>query len=139
MGVRLLRGPNAADFPKDYGDQLHKLKFLAVSLEEVQTNFAKYGMLDEQVVFLKGFFKDTLPTAPILNVAIARLDGDMYESTIQSLENLYPKLSNGGFLIVDDFSLPPCRMAVEDYRAEHSISDLIQDIDSSSCFWRKGG
>lgn len=76
---------------------------LAVSLEAVQENFRKYDLLDDQVRFLKGWFKDTLPTAPIQKLAILRLDGDMYESTMDGLNNLYSKLSVGGFVIVDDY------------------------------------
>jgi O-methyltransferase len=57
--------PDAKQYPVDTGDQHHLLKFLAVSKEQVEANFAKYGLLDEQVVFLKGWFSDTLPKAPI--------------------------------------------------------------------------
>ena len=53
--------------------------------------------------FLVGWFKDTLPGAPIETLSVMRLDGDMYESTWQAIEALYPKLSPGGFCIVDDF------------------------------------
>ena len=57
-----------------------------------------------------------------------RLDGDMYESTITVLENLYPNLSPGGYAIVDDYhSLPHCQRAVTDYRAAHGIDDEIHD------------
>lgn len=73
--------------------------YLAVSEEQVQENFRRYSLLDEQVVFLRGWFKDTLPTAPIRHLAILRLDGDMYGSTMDALTALYPKLSPGGFCI----------------------------------------
>jgi predicted O-methyltransferase YrrM len=85
--------------------------FLAVSREDVERNFAKYGLLDDRVVFLQGWFKDTLPSAPIGKIALLRLDGDMYESTMDALQNLYPKLSPGGYCIIDDF-FGPCRLAV---------------------------
>jgi O-methyltransferase len=91
-------------YPADKGDQHHKDRYLAVSKEEVENNFRKYGLLDGQVVFLKGWFKDSLPNAPIKRLSILRLDGDMYESTRDALTNLYPKLSVGGFCIVDDYS-----------------------------------
>ena len=66
-------------------------------LETVKANFEKYGLLDAQVVFLKGWFKDTLPAAPIGKLAVMRLDGDMYESTMDALKSLYPELSPGGY------------------------------------------
>lgn len=103
----------------------------------MKENFRRYDLLDERVQFLQGWFKDTLPTAPIQKIAIARLDGDMYESTMDSLTNLYHKVEVGGFIIIDDWSIPNCRAAVEDYRKVHGITDNIVAIDQISVFWRK--
>jgi O-methyltransferase len=112
---------------------------LGVSLERVKNNFKKYGLLDSRVRFLKGWFRDTLPVAPIKRLAILRLDGDMYESTMQALESLFPKLSVGGFVIVDDYvAIPECRQAVTDYRVKHQITDIIIQIDRDGAYWRKG-
>lgn len=116
--------PDPERFPADQGDQHWTQTRLAVSLEEVQDNFARYGLLDDRVRFLVGWFRDTLPAAPIERLAVLRMDGDMYESTWQALEYLYPKVSPGGFVIVDDFgAIQACRAAVEDYRARHDIQD----------------
>lgn len=132
--------PDAEQFPADADDRHHEFNtMLAVSRTQVEQNFAAYGLLDERVVFLEGWFKDTLPNAPIDQLAILRLDGDMYESTIQVLETLYPKLASGGYCIIDDFGLPPCRQAVEDYRATHQIVDPIETVDWTGAFWRKTG
>ena len=111
--------------------------FLAVSVEQVQANFERYGLLDDQVRFVPGWFRDTLPTAPIERIALLRLDGDLYESTMDGLTNLYPQLAPGGYLIVDDFGWENCRKAVEDYRAEHGISEPIERIDWVGAWWRK--
>lgn len=125
-------------YPAETVQGWHTFRELAVDLETVQENFRKYGLLDGQVRFLKGWFKDTLPVAPIDRLAIARLDGDMYESTRQALEALYPKLQPGGFLIVDDFgSLEPCRTAVMEYRSRHRIEEPIEEIDTTGVFWRR--
>ncbi|MDD5036928.1 MAG: TylF/MycF family methyltransferase [Methylococcaceae bacterium] len=129
--------PDTANYPQDRGDNTHKFKFLAVSQEQVQENFSQYDLLDDRVVFIKGWFKDTLPAAPIDRLAVLRLDGDMYESTIQALESLYPKLSAGGFCIIDDYGLPECARAVQDYRQRHHISDEILEIDYFGRYWRK--
>jgi O-methyltransferase len=110
---------------------------LAVPEMEVRANFERYGLLDDRVRFLPGWFKDTLPDAPIDRLAVLRLDGDLYESTIQGLEALYPRLSPGGFCIIDDYVLRACRRAVADYRAKHGISAEIIDIDGYGVFWRK--
>lgn len=110
---------------------------LAVPEMEVRANFERYGLLDDQVRFLPGWFKDTLPNAPIERIAVLRLDGDLYESTMESLDALYPRLSPGGFCIIDDYALPGCRQAVTDYRAKHEVSAEIVDIDGLGALWRK--
>ena len=111
---------------------------LGVSKEEVSANFERYGLLDEQVKFLPGWFKDTLQDAPIDRISVLRLDGDLYESTIQALDALYPRLSPGGFCIVDDYlAVKACEQAVTDYRAKHGITAPIVDIDGTGVLWCK--
>ena len=134
---RGLPPPDEAIFPADHGDIHHTFEQLAVPLEEVKRNFDRYGLLDDQVCFLEGWFKDTLPTAPLDQLALLRLDGDMYESTIQALDALYSKVSIGGFVIVDDFILEPCRRAIEDFRTKHGITEPLQPVDGAAVFWRK--
>ena len=129
--------PSPDKYAADLGDIHHTMNELAVSLEEVQGNFRRYGLLDPSVRFLKGWFKDTLPTAPIERLAVIRLDGDMYESTIQALDALYDKLSPGGFVIVDDYFLKPCAEAVHDFREGRGITDAIVDIDGFASFWQR--
>lgn len=130
--------PNPNEYPSDSGDVFHTYTELIVPLEEVQRNFSRYGLLDDQVVFLKGWFRDTLSTAPIDKLAILRLDGDMYESTTNALESLYDKLSIGGFVIVDDYHMvESCRKAVEDFRLSRGITDVIQEIDNVGVYWQK--
>lgn len=131
--------PDPEKYPLDKGDALYDYDFLAVSEETVRHNFARYGLLDDQVVFLKGFFADTLPGAPIERLAVLRLDGDMYSSTMDALEALYHKLSPGGFCIVDDYALPACARAVEDFRAAHGVQEPMETIDNFARFWRKAG
>jgi hypothetical protein len=110
----------------------------AVPLKQVKAAFARYGLLDEQVVFLEGFFKDTLPTAPVERLAVLRLDGDMYESTRDGLVNMYPKLSVGGTLIADDYFLfESQRRAVDEYRETWGIADPIVQIDDYGGYWIK--
>lgn len=110
---------------------------LAVPETEVRANFQRYGLLDDQVRFLAGWFKDTLHDAPVDRLAVLRLDGDLYESTIQALDALYPRLSPGGFCIIDDYHIKACRQAVADYRAKHGISEEIVDLDGCGARWRK--
>jgi hypothetical protein len=130
--------PNPEKYPADAGMTLHEATFFAVSLETVKNNFSRYGLLDDQVKFLKGWFKDTLPSAPIEKLAVLRLDGDLYESTMDALVHLYPKLSPGGYIIVDDYgTVFPCKKAVSDYRKKHNITEPIIKIDWAGAYWQK--
>ena len=131
-----LPAPDESSYPADKGDQHHTMDFLAVDLESVKRNFERYGLLDQQVVFLKGWFCDTLPNAPIEKLSILRLDGDMYGSTMDALKALYPKLSPGGFCIVDDYHLDGCKQAVEDYRRDKQITAPLETIDWAGRYWR---
>jgi O-methyltransferase len=131
--------PSPELYPADAGDLHHTASALAVSLDEVKENFARYDLLDDQVRFLPGWFRDTLHSAPIKQLSLIRLDGDMYESTIIALESLYPKLSKGGFLIVDDYgAVPACRQAVQDFRQSRQICDEMIRIDWTGVYWRRG-
>jgi len=129
--------PPSADVPADAGDELHRVPELAVSADTVRENFRRYGLLDDQVVFVEGWFRDTLPALKQERWAIVRLDGDMYESTTDALDSLYPRLSTGGFVIVDDGALPACRAAVDDFRARHVISEPLREIDWTGLFWQR--
>lgn len=129
--------PDADLYPEDDGDILWAFPALAVSAEEVRQNFQKYGLLDNRVRFLEGWFRETMPTAPIETLALLRVDGDLYESTILVLENLYPKVSPGGYVIIDDYALEGCRRAVDDFRARHALSEPLEQADWTCVFWRK--
>lgn len=137
--------PDAERFPKEAASYHHPIaqrhsKRLAVTLEEVRSNFAAFGLLDERVRFLKGWFKDTLPYAPIGRLALMRLDGDYYESTMHALTHLYDKLSVGGFVIIDDYgedAWTNCREAVDEFRKQRNILDPLIPVDSRCCLWRR--
>jgi len=129
--------PNDQLYPEDKGDDLYSIEQLRVSLEQVQQNFNRFNLLDKNVKFLKGWFKDTLKTAPITKIAIARLDGDMYESTMDSLINLYHKISPGGFVIIDDYGMiEACKKAVHDFRDKNGITEELINIDGSGYYWQ---
>jgi hypothetical protein len=132
--------PDPDRYPADDGLDLSPAVHpeLSQSLETVRDNFLRYGLLDERVTFVKGWFRDTLPELRDRQWALVRLDGDLYESTMDGLTNLYPGLSAGGFLVIDDFgAIPACEQAVEDYRAEHGIETRMETIDWTGIYWRK--
>ena len=130
--------PNAQKYPQDAKLMLNRFKELAISLESVQNNFRVYGLLDDQVRFLKGWFRDTLPAAPIQRLAVLRLDGDLYESTMDALVSLYPKLESGGYCIIDDYNaIGACRQAVLDYRGRNGITEEIFEVDWTAVYWKR--
>lgn len=124
-------------YPVDKGDKHHTFHQLAVDLPTVRNNFRKYGLLDRDVIFVKGFFEDTIPHLDIDKLSILRLDGDMFSSTIHVLEPLYDKLSVGGYVIIDDYNLKGAKSAVMKFRADRNISSKIVEIDMCGAYWRK--
>jgi O-methyltransferase len=130
--------PPSEEFPADNGADFHTHPELAVSLEEVRANFDRFGLLDDQVVFLKGWFRDTMELVDTEALAVLRLDGDMYESTMLPLVHLYDRLSPGGWVIVDDYRLmTACQDAVGDFFADRGIDPPLRDIDRIGVYFRK--
>ncbi len=119
------------------GEDLPLYSFLSVSLANVRAHFARLG-LDRGVRFLPGFFEDTLPALRGHRWSLVRLDGDTYRSTRVSLDCLYRGLSQGGYLVVDDYgALDECRRAVDDFRQEHGIEDPLERIDWTCVRWKR--
>lgn len=123
---------------RGYGN--YPLDALQVSLQQVKENIAQYDLLNDQVGFLQGWFGETLPDAPIEKIAILRADGDLYESTMDILNNLYPKLSIGGYCIIDDYgALAQCGTAVREFWEKHNIDPdrACNWIDWAGIYWQK--
>ena len=129
--------PDAERYPLDAADLNSAEEELAVGVDEVRANFERYGLLDDRVRFVAGWFRDTLPALAEETFAVVRLDGDLYESTMDGLVNLYPRLAVGGYLIIDDYGFENSRAAVEDYRREHGISEPIELVDWVGAYWRR--
>lgn len=123
-------------YPHDKGDYHHAIDFLSVDMFTVIGNFIKYSSL-KNVVFIKGWFKDTLHKLEN-KFSLIRLDGDMFESTMDALIALYPLLSYNGYCIIDDYNaVMGCKEAVTDYRYENKIISKIIDIDGTGVYWQK--
>lgn len=132
--------PSHVRFPADAGlmDLLARIPQLSVTVDEVKANFARYDLLDDQVQFLPGWFRDTLPSAPIDKLAVIRLDADLYESTMDALTALYPKLSLGGYLLLDDYhTIRQCQRAVTDFRTSQGIEEEIKTVDWNAAYWKR--
>jgi hypothetical protein len=132
---------DAERFPMDVPMRFHEYGQLAVGVDLVKAAFDRYGLLDDQVRFVQGWFRDTLPgvAEEIGPIAVLRLDGDMYESTIDALTHLEPLVSPGGFVLVDDYGgIEACRQAVHDHRGRRGITSPIHEVDWTAVWWRKG-
>ncbi len=130
--------PPDARYPADAGDTHHKNTSLAISRVEVEENFRRYGLLDDRVRFLEGWFSETLPGAPIERIALLRLDGDMYASTMDALTALYDRVSPGGYVIVDDYgAVAACAAAVTDFLAARGETPEIVKIDWTGVYWQR--
>jgi hypothetical protein len=104
------------------GDEGKQIEFKsACSLELVKEYMDMWGI--EGIVYHKGWFKDTVPEYEG-KIALLRLDGDLYSSTKVCLEYLYPKLAKGGYLIIDDYQLPGCKKAVDEYLGKQEWNDI---------------
>lgn len=131
--ANIRKGPPAAHVQMIL-DQLKQ----RTSYEAVRENFARYGLLDDQVQFLPGWFHETLPSAPIERLALLRLDGDLYDSTYDAIKALYPRLSSGGYVIVDDYGVfIECRQAIHDYLDAIGTQVELQWVDDEAVFWQK--
>jgi O-methyltransferase len=130
--------PKESDDPLDRAIRWSKFSELAVSEAEVRANFERYGLLDDQVQFVAGWFKETMPALAGRRWALIRLDSDMYSSTMEALSALYPGLERGGFLVVDDYgAVASARRAVNDFRHAQGIEDPLQTVDASGVYWRR--
>ena len=136
------RGLPASSLPEDLAQTWNDNLFLEVSADTVKRNFEAFGITDRNIVIVKGFFAQSMPQLRALvgerTFSLLRLDGDMYESTVDVLYQFYDKLSLGGYVIIDDYSEGfPARAAVNDFLQVHGIATLPVDIDGTAAFWRK--
>ena len=137
---RGLPPPDVTRHPADAGDAHHTNTYLAVSEAEVRANFRRFDVLDDAVVFHAGFFAQSFAPGkrmPFERLAVLRLDGDMYGSTMDVLNAAYDAVSPGGYVIVDDYALAGARRAVDDFRASRRIASPLHAVDWTGVYWIK--
>ncbi len=118
--------------------ELSDRSHLAVSVDQVRENFIRFGLLDDSVQFVKGWFSESLPNASIKQISVLRLDGDYYSSTADAMDNLYDKVSPGGFIIVDDYNaFVSCKQAIDDFQGKIGSEFGIVPIDRLAVYFRK--
>jgi hypothetical protein len=131
--------PPDPKYPADAGAGYHETTCLKISQPQVQGAFERFGLLDDRVVFLKGYFSETMKGPfPFESIAVLRMDGDMYSSTIEVLEGLYDKVSVGGYIIIDDYhAMINCKLAVDDFRKARNITEPMIPINWAALYWIK--
>ena len=104
-------------------------KWVAASLSEVENNFKRYKLLDTKIKLIKGDVRITLESLQNLPkvISILRIDTDFYDSTLISLKKLWPLLTSGGIMILDDYAhWDGARRAVDEFFAANGLSDLLK-------------
>ncbi len=102
------------------------------SLEEVQQNMQLTGYPSQQICYVKGKVEETLSETVPEKIAILRLDTDWYESTMQEMIHLFPRLVPNGILILDDYGhWEGARKAVDEYIAKNKVPIFLFYIDYS--------
>lgn len=114
-----------------------KVNGTAVTLEQAQARFHRYGLFDSQVNFLEGFGRDILPSALIEQLSLLCLGGETYSLTLESLEALYPRVAAGGCVLLTGFA-EEGRKALREYRLREGIEDELHEVDGAAVYWRKG-
>ncbi len=109
-------------------------------LDEVKRNMASVGYPEEHTVYIQGRVEDTLPAAAPESIAILRLDTDWYESTRHEMIHLFPRLQEGGVLILDDyFTWQGSRIAVDEYLEEQGIRIFLAPLSRGASISVKQG
>ena len=100
------------------------------ALDVVRANMARTGYPAERIHYVEGKVEDTIPGVAPEQVALLRLDTDLYESTLHELQHLWPRLSPGGILIIDDYGhWEGSREATDEYFADRDDAPLLVRVD----------
>jgi O-methyltransferase len=113
------------------GDGDKGSNWMKAGVELVRQRIEPLGYPDKRLHFVKGLVEDTIPATMPAEIAILRLDTDFYSSTKHELQHLYPRLSPGGILIIDDYgAFPGSRTATDEYAAEHGLDWFLHRVDA---------
>lgn len=110
------------------------------SRDDLIEAFKRYQLADDNVQLYQGWFDQSFPLLDkkIDRLALLRVDADFYQSTLQTLEQFYPKLAQEGICIIDDYGgFDECKRAVDEYRNQHNITAPMQSVDGICYSWKK--
>jgi hypothetical protein len=124
------RGDAAQETLDSQREKDPQFQWCSSSLEEVRQHMAQTGYPGEKLHFVPGMVEQTIPQGAPDKIALLRLDTDWYESTRHELEHLFPRLTDGGVLIIDDYGhWQGAREAVDEYFETHKIAMLLSRLD----------
>lgn len=133
-GIRYLNEFEQSLLPNPGEQPLETTGVTAVTVDSFKTHLVDSGCGLENIVIHEGWFEDTIPKAEIGDIAILRLDGDLYNSTFVSLKHLFPKVIKGGVIILDDYELKGCMDACKEYFEFINYEPEWQEISNIGYF-----
>lgn len=129
--------PGLPAIEHDQGVSLEKLLvtsgITSIDKKTVKDLLNRWGVFTDNVFLIEGWIQDSLPiwATQVGQISVLRLDMDIYDPTKVALNHLYPFVSPGGVIIIDDWVLDGCRAACKEYFAEHGITPNLKTIPNS--------
>lgn len=114
-GIRKLTDAEIKALPNPGTQVLETTGATSVSLDDFKKHCFDSGVGTRNIKPVRGWFEDTVKNFSREKIAILRLDGDLYNSTFVCLQHLFPRVTEGGVVIIDDWALKGCREACNDY------------------------
>lgn len=109
------------------------------NVDDIQKLLDQVGLPRDRVMFRKGLYKNTVHACPPGKIAILHLDCDWYDSVTDCLRAFYPRVSEGGFVVLDDFGyFEGCREAFYDYCRDFNLRPLLERCGYTQAWWQKG-
>ena len=136
-GVKYFSEEERLLLPNPGEQELKTTGMTSVSVEDFKKHLTESGAGLDNLEIHKGWFEETMPYNTVGDIAILRLDGDLYNSTLVCLKYLYPKVIKGGIIILDDYELKGSMQAVSDYFASIGINQLaIWKVSNIGYFYK---
>lgn len=113
--------------------------YLEISINQILRNFRKYNLLHEEVMRLEGWIKKKETLSETYSFSLVRLEEDKFENVTEILEDYYPVLIIGGYVIVQDWVTEKFQNVIVEFRDKYNIKDAIQRLEDTAVYWRKSG
>lgn len=135
-GIKFLSKQEQEALPNPGEQVLESSGATSVPMDSVLEHIKNSGLKTGKIILVPGWFENVLPTYDTGPIAILRLDGDLYNSTWVCLQHLFPKVIKGGCVIIDDWELPGCRAACDEYFALIGYQPDYKFISNIAFFYK---